>query len=340
MPLSKMHFRKFTAFDDLELDISPGLNVFVGANGTGKTHIMKAAYAACEASKTNVNYPEKIIKLFLPDGDQIGRLAKRHKTSVNCSYEISNNNSKLSVSFSNHTTELRKVEVKGIEKWCKNKIESAYIPPKDILANAPGFLPIYKEYKIHFEEEYADILYHAMHPLPRGPLDKARNNLLKILQKEIVGKVILRGQKFFLDSKQGNLEFTLLAEGLRKLGLLWILIQNGTLSKGSILFWDEPETNLNPKIMGTLINILLELQRHDTQIFIATHDYVVLKEIDLNRQKKDNIIFHALYKDIDTKEIKCQSTDELSKIHPNVILDTFSNLYNREIIRTLGGSEK
>ena len=44
------------------------------------------------------------------------------------------------------------------------------------------------------------------------------------------------------------IEFTLLAEGLRKLGLLWLLIRNGSLKPGAVLFWDEPETNLNPKL--------------------------------------------------------------------------------------------
>ena len=49
------------------------------------------------------------------------------------------------------------------------------------------------------------------------------------------------------------LEFTLLAEGMRKLGLIWLLIQNGTLGNSSVLFWDEPETNLNPKLYGDVI---------------------------------------------------------------------------------------
>jgi hypothetical protein len=53
-----------------------------------------------------------------------------------------------------------------------------------------------------------------------------------------------------LSNKQG--EFILLAEGFRKLGLLWLLLQNGTLLNGSVLFWDEPETNLNPKTMQTV----------------------------------------------------------------------------------------
>ena len=48
---------------------------------------------------------------------------------------------------------------------------------------------------------------------------------------------------------------------------LWLLIQNGTLTEGSVLFWDEPETNLNPKLFGPVVEILLELQRQGVQIF-------------------------------------------------------------------------
>ena len=61
---------------------------------------------------------------------------------------------------------------------------------------------------------------------------------------------MLHGEEFFLNGEQGEIEFTLLAEGLRKLGLLWLLIRNGSLRPGAVLFWDEPETNLNPKLYG------------------------------------------------------------------------------------------
>ena len=104
---------------------------------------------------------------------------------------------------------------------------------------------------------------------------------LNKLRKALEGKVWYDGEEFFLGSKRGTLEFTLLAEGLRKLGLLWLLIQNGTLTEGSILFWDEPETNLNPKLFGPVVEILLELQRQGVQIFVSTHDYLILKQLDL-----------------------------------------------------------
>ena len=48
MTLTRVRLKNFTAFDELDLELSPGINVLVGANGTGKTHLMKVCYAACE----------------------------------------------------------------------------------------------------------------------------------------------------------------------------------------------------------------------------------------------------------------------------------------------------
>lgn len=76
------------------------------------------------------------------------------------------------------------------------------------------------------------------------------------------------------------------------------------------------------------------------QIFLATHDYVILKEIDLRRKTDDEILFHSLYRDSNTGEIQCRSTDDYLQIHPNAIAETFADLYNREIERSVGGFSK
>ena len=158
--------------------------------------------------------------------------------------------------------------------------------------------------------------------------------MLTILQRAIEGKVHVSNEEFFLRSRHGNLEFPLLAEGMRKLGLLWRLIQNGTLLEGAVLFWDEPETNLNPKLFGSVIQVLLELQRVGIQIFIATHDYAVLKELDLQRREGDDLVFHSLYRD--DGEIACQTAGTYLDIHPNAIAEAFTDLYDREVERSLG----
>ena len=209
-----------------------------------------------------------------------------------------------------------------------------------MLSNAPGFRSLYSQREIHFEEIYADILDRAYRPALRGPADRPRKKLLTLLQKVMEGTVSIKNEEFFLRSRQGNLEFTLLAEGIRKLGLLWLLIQNGTLLQGSVLFWDEPETNLNPKLYGELMEILLGLQRSGVQVFLATHDYMILKELDLRRKKDDRLSFHALYRDRETGDIQCQSSNTYLDIHSNAIADAFADLYDREVERSLGGLSK
>ena len=47
MPLTKIAAENFTVFEDIKIPFCEGLNVLVGENGVGKTHIMKLAYAAC-----------------------------------------------------------------------------------------------------------------------------------------------------------------------------------------------------------------------------------------------------------------------------------------------------
>ena len=333
--LERITFEKFTAFEKLDIEFSPGINVFIGENGTGKTHILKAAYAACDIAKSGKSFAEKINNVFYPSGKQIGRLVKRSagssKGTVEVSRQLERGSVSLAMSLSNHTARPQNAAVSGLKAWMEAPLEAAYIPVKDMMANAPGFRSLYDEREIHFEEIYVDIIRKAFLPSLKGPVDKQRRGLLNKLQKAMEGKVTVKQEEFFLESRQGKLEFTLLAEGLRKLGLLWTLIQNGTLLNGSALFWDEPEANLNPKLMRPIIDILLELQRTGVQIFLATHDYVLLKELDLQVKNDDKVLFHSLYRSRDTGEIEVASTDDYVRLSPSAIDDTFGSLVTREI---------
>ncbi|MFH2093463.1 MAG: AAA family ATPase [Pseudomonadota bacterium] len=344
--LEKIKFEKFTAFEKLEVKLSPGVNIFIGENSTGKTHILKAAYAACDIAKSKGGFAEKINNVFYPSGKQIGRLIKRSSTSSKGSLEVTRRlrdkrKITLRLSLSNHTIKPEKATISGAPKaWIENPMEAAYIPVKDMMANAPGFRSLYEEREIHFEEIYVDILRKAFLPLLKGPTDRPRKQLLESLQKAMGGKVIAKNEEFFLRSKHGELEFTLLAEGFRKMGLLWILIQNGTLLNGSVLLWDEPETNLNPRLMKTVVGILLELQRLGVQILLSTHDYVILKEFDLQAVKDGNILFHGLYRTRDVGEIEILTTNDYLQLSWNAIDDTFGSIVDREIERSMKGLGK
>jgi predicted ATPase len=345
--IEKIKFERFTAFEKLEIEFSGGINIFVGENGTGKTHILKALYSACDITKSQKNFAEKLNKVFLPSREQIGRLVKRSAISTQGFVEVQ----RLSATFAksinlrctltNHMKSPEKAKISGAPKqWLEEPVDSVYIPVKDMMANAPGFRSLYSLRHIQFEEIYSDIIDRVFLGTLKGPTDSDRRELLEILQSSMEGKVTTKNEEFFLKNKQGELEFTLLAEGLRKLALLWVLIQNGTLLSGSVLCWDEPEANLNPRLMRTVVEILVELYKKGVQIFLTTHDYVILKEFDLQTTANDKIIYHSLYRNRENNEIVVASTPSYLEISPNAIDDTFGELIDREIANSMGGLGK
>ena len=62
------------------------------------------------------------------------------------------------------------------------------------------------------------------------------------------------------------------------------------------MFWDEPEANINPAYLRQLAEILLELERHDVQIFLSTHNYILAKYFEVLKDKNDDVRFHSFYK--------------------------------------------
>ena len=335
MGITQVRLENFTVFDRLELTPSPGVNVLVGANGTGKTHLLKVCYAACDVSKSQEFLAEKLTKVFLPSGPAGKRLERLINRSSECrvaDIKVFRGELWAGASISANPTDW----FSETSDWSRSPMESVYIPAKEMLSNAPGFLSLYAAREVHFEEVYRDILHRAYLPAVRR-LDDARVGMLEVLERAVGGEVVVRGEEFFLSDGQGELEFTLLAEGLRKLGLLWLLIRNGSLPPGSVLFWDEPEANLNPKLYGTAVEVLLGLQRAGVQVFLATHDYVALRELDLRATAKDKVAFHSFYRPDETGGVVCKTFGSYAEVFPNAIADTNTSIYDRSVRRSLEG---
>ena len=86
--LSNLKIKNFTVFQSADLQFSKHLNVIVGENGSGKTHLLKIAYSALATSWEGSRKPtsstptkalmqtrlaEKLINVFRPES--LGRLA-------------------------------------------------------------------------------------------------------------------------------------------------------------------------------------------------------------------------------------------------------------------------
>jgi predicted ATPase len=79
----------------------------------------------------------------------------------------------------------------------------------------------------------------------------------------------------------------LVAEGLRKLAMIARLIATGALLDSGYLFWDEPEANLNPKMLKVVARTILQISQSGIQVFVATHSLFLLRELHILRQQTE-----------------------------------------------------
>ena len=102
---------------------------------------------------------------------------------------------------------------------------------------------------------------------------------------------------------------------------MWQLLRND--SKQSVLLWDEPESNLNPKHIPLLVDILLKLSRNGMQIFLATHDYNLMKYFSMKKED-DNVSFISLR--ITDDGVKCKIEDDYTLLEHNAIVKATHSL--------------
>lgn len=335
MPLTKIKIENFTVFEDITIPFSKGLNILVGENGMGKTHVMKLVYAACQASKHDISFSQKTTMLFRPDKSSIFRLMNKNKNGKNTTnILVESDIAQIGMKFS-ILTKKWDAEVKSEEKWEKQMsgMTSVFIPTKEILSNAWNLDAAVKMGNVEFDDTYLDIIAAAKIDISKDVDSVARKKYLKILQKISNGKVTVQDDRFYLKpGTQAKLEFNLVAEGIRKIALLWQLIKNGTLEKGSVLFWDEPEANINPKYIPILAELLIMLEKEGVQIFVSTHDYFLSKYIEVKREKDSDVQYISLYKD-EKNQVQCEIAKEFELLEHNTIMDIFRQLYREEIGR-------
>lgn len=340
MKISTLSAEKFMLFDSIDIDFSTGINIIFGENSTGKTAMLKVLYASSKLmsdSSTKKDDLERIllnkmIGIFQPDKSSIGRLVYRHqgvgKTNVSVTFD---KNSKLDFSFSSKQTNHLTI---NMEK-SNNSFTPIFLPPKEIISSTGNFTSLYDDYHIEFDETYYDLCRLLLRPLKKGKNTDEQNAILSQVSEIVNGNVVQRDNHFFLKvNGQGEFEMGLVSEGYRKLSTLTYLILSGSLNKNSILFWDEPETNMNPKMIYHIANALVELSKMGVQIFITTHSYFVQQAFNLIASySKDNakakVNFISLYRN-DNDNIRYEFGKTLDDIEHNAIMEEFDSLYNRE----------
>lgn len=333
MNIIQIKLENFTVFKDTEIHFDEGINIFIGENGTGKTHILKLLYSACQASNPKVSFSNKIVRTMLPDDFKISRLITRnrgnHNARVRISAKIDKNAStkNLTTEFNNKTKKWE-ASVKGEVTWEKefSEISSIFIPAKEILSNSFNLTAAVEKDNVRFDDTYIDIINSAKVDISVGRNSAERENRLKAIEKIIDGTVFYDNKKdeFYLKKGNSKQEFNLVAEGIRKMALLWQLVKNGTLEKGSVLFWDEPESNINLAYLSIIVELLCELQRSGVQIFISTHDYMLAKYFETRKTEDSSLTFHSFKRHGDIVEYS--SAKKFGELKNNLIIESFDKL--------------
>ena len=181
---------------------------------------------------------------------------------------------------------------------------------------------------VRFDDTYLDIINAAKIDISVGRNNAMKDAMLKRIQEITHGKVLYDGKRdeFYLVNGSSRQEFNLVAEGIRKMALLWQLVKNGTLEKGSILFWDEPESNINPSYISIIVELLLELQRKGVQVFVSTHDYMIASYFEVRKTKNDSIAFHSLSHASKSGELIYEKKEKFADLKNNAIVSAFDKL--------------
>ncbi|MBC7647134.1 MAG: ATP-binding protein [Pseudopedobacter sp.] len=328
--ITRLKIENFTAFDSLELDFGEGIHAFIGANGTGKTHLLKIMYSLNNGYVHNGSYINiehfKFFMAFQPNIMNNKSLLRDINRYSDVEVNINTTSIGLRI-FANNNVMPKIKSTDDSYESLDNVLRVVFIPVKDMLGNAKGFQSLFRLREISFETVYDDILTRAYLPKLKIPNPNYKP-LLEKIEKFIGGKVESRDEEFYLITDKKALELSLVAEGWRKFALLWLLLQNGSLEGGSVLFWDEPEANLNPSALPLLAHILLQLSREGVQVFLATHSYVLLKELDL--QKKEHPVnYHSLY--FEDGEVRASTAQDYDDIQHNLIEQENVRLYHAEL---------
>ncbi len=346
MSVINLKLKTFSLFRDAEFAFSPGLNVLIGANATGKSHVMKLLYSMLKIKAGGANHTghdsgfremtalklqEKLQRVFRPDGDRIGRLVTRGRGRNHSEAAVTWGDSEFAFTLST----LDKVT---IERDTLPPVASClFLPTRELLSMYPGFIAAYEGRELEFDDTYYDLsLALSAAPL-RGPRLSSASDLLAPLEDAVLRKVVLKKDRFYLQAKgEGLLEASLAAEGLRKIGSLMHLITNGSLSKAGVLFWDEPEANLNPKLVTVIAALLLKLAGAGIQVFIATHDFLLSNELSLAAEydtaegRAAKTKFFCLSRERSRGPVTVFSGDTIADVPDNPILQEFSDHYERE----------
>ncbi|HUY35929.1 MAG TPA: AAA family ATPase [Pirellulales bacterium] len=352
MKIKELSVKNFTVFEEAKFEFSPGLNIFIGENATGKTHLLKLMYSTLKVlrdradddfpdpdglERLQVHLSDKLARVFRPEKQRVGRLVRRGRGRNHAEVTIAYDTAEIAFKL----TTLGRIELTTVTP--PKPPSCLFIPSREMLSVFPGFIAAYEGRELEFSDTEYDLCMALSASSLRGPRAEMAAKLLAPLESAVRRKVVLKDGRFYLvASGEGSMEAHLVAEGLRKVATVLHLIGNGLIAKNSVLFWDEPEANLNPRLITIIGEVILQLAAAGVQIFIATHDFLLTDQLSLAAEyqteegKAARPRFFGLSRPKSTAAVEVESGNGLAAIGKNSILDEYAAQQDRERVLFYG----
>ncbi|NUO00203.1 MAG: AAA family ATPase [Saprospiraceae bacterium] len=337
--IEKLQIGNFTCFEvGLFRKFSKGINIFIGENGTGKTHVLKALYAFTNngnlTPKENTSLNMEGVKYI---SDYIGA-----SEGINLLHDDTQDGYMIMNMFNSGPAEFKIRRTEG-EPFMSLQFpqptamkNSLYLPHQEMLSWQRGFINIYSRQENGFDRVYYDLAVALNGAKLKSPYLEEAEAFVSEMKETIQAEVYQdENGRFYFKFYNENLtlEPRVVASGINKLGQLMYLILNGSLTKDTIVFWDEPEANLNPRYISVVAKVLKTLAKAGCQLFIATHDYLLIHLLSLDAEypQEDNpgIRFFSFFKT--PNGTKIEEGDTLADLQHNVILDEYAALHEKEL---------
>lgn len=226
---------------------------------------------------------DKIHGVFRPE-DHLGRLVHRQRGRNECEVDMDFRPPGAHLSFRFSSLAKSEVVVQKLPFRWQDK-PPVFLPTRELLTLYPGFVSLYETRYLEFDETWRDTCLLLGAPALRGLREGAVARLIEPLEEQLGGRVVLdaNGRFYLYRFNGGKMEMPLVAEGWRKLAMLVRLIATGSLLDKGCLFWDEPEANLNPRLIREVARAILGICEEGVQVFVATHSLFLLRELEIPR---------------------------------------------------------
>ncbi len=336
--IKQLHLQNFTCFVDNQFEFCQGINVFIGENGTGKTHLLKVLGSF--GFWANLKKQKNEHQLNLGEASAIFFDVNEYK-------ELRYNWQKV---FSLQINDVIFADfVENSEKFDADKVANfLFIPSHEILTYFKGFTALYEKSETGFEHTEYLLCKSLSVPLLKKESNPEVYQFVEDFEAILQAKIIQKNGSFYFHFYNDNepTPINLVAEGWRKIATYIYLILNGELELNDkmVLLIDEPEANLNPALIETMAAFLNKLASKGVQIFLSTHNQLLPNYLSWNTDfKTENspaTRFFGLSRLANNSGIGVEMADSVYNLQNNPILDAALHQHEQKDKKIAGQFKK